>query len=163
MFLQIQLEIGAKSLPGSQNCTNCYWLAPVSPATNACNRQKSKRQQTNASKSDWICQNIPTGTTLNSTTSAHGHPPHPYAFDTQPPCNHRHSALWLTYRSAIAWPSIMQDSRQRKSASQEMGLIQYLIQSISVQTLPSPQAVLRTHSSRQPTLRQARTWVASGY
>ena len=62
MFLQIQLDIGAQSLPGSQNCTNCFCLAPVRPAANARNRQKSKRQQINASKSDWICQNIPTGT-----------------------------------------------------------------------------------------------------
>ena len=30
-------------------------------------------------------------------------------------------------------------------------------------TLPSPPAVLWTHSSRQPTLRQASTWAASGY
>ena len=29
--------------------------------------------------------------------------------------------MWLSYRSAPAWPSIMQDSRQRKSASQAMG------------------------------------------
>ena len=49
-------------MPGSQNCTNCYCQAPVRPAANARNRQKSKRQQINASKSDWICQNIPTGT-----------------------------------------------------------------------------------------------------
>ena len=62
MFLQIQLDIGAQSLPGSQNCTNCFCLAPVRPAANARNRQKSKRQQINALKSDWICQNIPTGT-----------------------------------------------------------------------------------------------------
>ena len=55
--------------------------------------------------------------------SAHGPPPHPGALDTHSPCTHRHSALWLSYRSAIAWPSIMQDSRQRKSASQAMGLI----------------------------------------
>ena len=34
---------------------------------------------------------------------------------------------------------------------------------ISVQTLPSPPAVLWTHSSVQPTLRQASTWAASGY
>ena len=50
MFLPIQLDIGAESLPGSQNCTNCYCLAPVRPAANARNRQKSKRQQINASK-----------------------------------------------------------------------------------------------------------------
>ena len=62
MFLQIQLDIGAQGLPGSQNCTNCFCLAPVRPAANARNRQKSKRQQINASKSDGICQNIPTGT-----------------------------------------------------------------------------------------------------
>ena len=40
----------AQSLPGSQNCTNCFCLAPVRPAANACNRQKSKRQQIDASK-----------------------------------------------------------------------------------------------------------------
>ena len=45
MFLRIQPDIGAESLPGSQNCTNCYCLAPVRPATNARNRQKSKPQQ----------------------------------------------------------------------------------------------------------------------
>ena len=50
MFLRIQLDIGAESLPGSQNCKNCYCLAPVRPAENARNRQKSKRQQINASK-----------------------------------------------------------------------------------------------------------------
>ena len=43
-------------------------------------------------------------------------------------------ALWLSYRSAIAWPSIMQDSRQRKSASQAMGLISDHIQSMCPNT-----------------------------
>ena len=90
MFLQIQLDIGAESLPGSQNCTNCYCLAPVRPAANARNRQKSKRQQINASKSDWICQNIPTGT--QHVHSKYKCPkttlPTGCALDTQQPATH---------------------------------------------------------------------------
>ena len=50
IYIYIYIFIGAQSLPGSQNCTNCFCLAPVRPAANARNRQKSKRQQINASK-----------------------------------------------------------------------------------------------------------------
>ena len=97
MFLQIQQDIGAESLPGSQKCTNCYCLAPVSPAANACNRQKSKRQQINASKSDWICQNIPTGT--QHVHSKYKCPkttlPTGCALDTQQPATHPPTGQYL--------------------------------------------------------------------
>ena len=167
MFLQIQLDIGAQSLPGSQNCTNCFCLAPVRPAANARNRQKSKRQQINASKSDWICQNIPTGTKHSTQRQVPMDPlPTPVLWTLNHPAPQALSHVAeLPQCTSLAVNHARQPAE--KISFPGNGIHNYLRPhseyKISVQTLPSPPAVLWTHSSVQPTRRQASTWAASGY
>ena len=150
-MLLIRYNYWDPKLPGSQNCTNCFCLAPVKPAANARNRQKSKRQQINASKSDWICHNIPTGTPPRC--FGHSTTLHPQALSPVAELPQSTSRSARQPAEKISFPGNGIDNYLRPHSEYK----------ISVQTLPSPAAVLWTHISVQPTLRQASTWAASGY
>ena len=146
MFLQIQLDIGAQSLPGSQNGTNCFRLAPVRPAANARNRQKSKRQQINASKSDWICENIPRAqnTQLNDKCPWTPSPPRCFGHSTTLHPQALSPVAELPQCTSLAVNHARQPAE--KISFPGNGINNYLRPhseyKISVQTLPSPLAVL---------------------